>query len=62
MAKPDPAIYLVACERLAVAPGEAVFLDDREPAVDGARAVGMSAVLFRDNAQAIAEIEELLTG
>jgi epoxide hydrolase-like predicted phosphatase len=62
VAKPDPAIYLMACERLDVAPAEAVFLDDREPAVEGARAVGMSAVLFRDNAQAIAEIEALLKG
>jgi epoxide hydrolase-like predicted phosphatase len=58
--KPDPAIYLLACDRLGVRPQEAVFLDDKEIAVEGARAVGMSAVLFRDNAQAVAEIEELL--
>jgi epoxide hydrolase-like predicted phosphatase len=62
VAKPDPAIYLLACERLDVRPEEAVFLDDREPAVEGARAVGMAAVLFRDNAQAIGEIEALLGG
>jgi putative hydrolase of the HAD superfamily len=62
VAKPDPAIYLMACERLDVRPEEAVFLDDREPAVDGARAVGMAGVVFRDNAQAIAELEALLAG
>jgi epoxide hydrolase-like predicted phosphatase len=62
VAKPDPVIYLMACERLGVRPEEAVFLDDREPAIEGARAVGMSAVLFRDNAQAIGEIEKLLAG
>jgi putative hydrolase of the HAD superfamily len=62
VAKPDPAIYLLACERLGVRPAEAVFLDDAEIAVEGARAVGMAAVLFRDNAQAIGEIESLLAG
>ncbi|MDQ3902011.1 MAG: HAD-IA family hydrolase, partial [Actinomycetota bacterium] len=51
VAKPDPAACLLACERLGVAPEEAVFLDDREGAVAAARAVGMAAVLFRDNAQ-----------
>jgi epoxide hydrolase-like predicted phosphatase len=62
VAKPDPAIYLLACDRLGVRPEQAVFLDDREPAVDGARAVGMAAVLFRENTQAIGEIEALLAG
>ena len=60
--KPDPAIYLLACERLGVRPGEVVYLDDKEIAVEGARAVGMTAVRFRNNAQAIAEIERLLAG
>ena len=60
--KPDPAIYRLALDRLGVQPAEAVFLDDKELAVDGARAVGMAAVQFRDNAQAIAEIEALLAG
>jgi epoxide hydrolase-like predicted phosphatase len=59
-AKPDPAIYRLVCERLDVQPQEAVFVDDREGAVDGARAIGMTAVLFRDNAQAIGELEFLL--
>jgi putative hydrolase of the HAD superfamily len=58
--KPDPGAYLVACERLGVTPPEAVFLDDRQAAVDGARAVGMAAILFRDNAQAIADLEAVL--
>jgi putative hydrolase of the HAD superfamily len=60
LSKPDPRIYRLTCRRLGVRPAEAVFLDDAEPAVDGARAVGMQAVLFEDNAQAIAEIEALL--
>lgn len=60
MSKPDPRIYLLTCERLGVRPAEAVFLDDAQLAVDGARAVGMQAILFEDNAQAIAEIEARL--
>lgn len=60
LAKPDPASYRLACERLGVAPEEAVFLDDVPMAVDAARECGMHAVLFRDNEQAMAAIEELL--
>ena len=58
--KPDPAIYRLVCERLDVEPRHAVFVDDHEEALDGARAVGMHAVLFRDNAQVISELEALL--
>jgi FMN phosphatase YigB (HAD superfamily) len=62
VAKPDPVIYLEACRRLEVRPEEAVFLDDVEAAVEGARAVGMAAVVYRDNEQAITELEALLAG
>ena len=58
--KPDPRIYALACTRLDVAPGEMVFLDDNDVCVTGARDVGIHAVRFHDNAQAIAEIEKLL--
>jgi epoxide hydrolase-like predicted phosphatase len=60
MAKPDPRIYALACQRLGARPGETVFLDDTEPCVAGARDAGLHAVHYRDNAQAIAEIEKLL--
>ena len=59
--KPDPRIYALACTRLDVAPEEMVFLDDSDVCVTGARDVGIHAVRFRANAQAIAEIEKLLT-
>jgi epoxide hydrolase-like predicted phosphatase len=62
MSKPDPAIYALACERLGVSPPQVVFLDDYEPYVAGARLAGIHAVLYRDNAQAITDIEELLAG
>jgi len=60
MSKPDPAIYALACERLSVAAAQTVFLDDLEPYIEGARRAGLHAVLYRDNAQAIRDIEELL--
>jgi len=61
MAKPDPRIYALVCERLGARPGETVFLDDFEPCVAGAREAGIHAVHYRDTPQAIAEIERLLT-
>lgn len=60
VAKPDPEAYLEVCRRLDVAPQEAVFLDDRDVAVAAAADVGMAAVLFQGNAQAIADVEKLL--
>jgi len=39
--KPDPACYLLACERLGVAPGEAVVIGDSENDALAARAAGI---------------------
>jgi len=47
MAKPEPAIYLLAAERLGLEPSECVFVDDLDTNVEAARQVGMHAVLFR---------------
>jgi epoxide hydrolase-like predicted phosphatase len=60
LSKPDPAIYALACERLRVEPAQMVFVDDHEPWAAGARQAGIHAVLHRDNAQTISEIEALL--
>ena len=60
MQKPEPRFYALACERLGVRPAESLFLDDVEVCVAAARACGMRAILFRDNAQAIADIEACL--
>ena len=60
LSKPDPRIYELACDRLGVRPDEMVFLDDYDAAVEGARRLGIHAILFRDNTQAIADIEALL--
>jgi HAD superfamily hydrolase (TIGR01509 family) len=60
--KPDPAIYRLTCERLGVAPERCVFVDDVEVNCTAAAELGMAAVRFRDNAQAIAEIRAALGG
>jgi len=62
MSKPDPRIYALACARLDVRPHEMVFVDDADACVAGGRQAGLHAVRYRDNAQVIAEIEELLSG
>ncbi len=46
IAKPDPAIYLHTCDKLAVAPGEALFLDDKPENIQAAESVGIEAILF----------------
>jgi putative hydrolase of the HAD superfamily len=44
-AKPEPEIYALACGRLGVPPAAAVFVDDNEPNVRAAEAVGLRGVL-----------------
>jgi putative hydrolase of the HAD superfamily len=58
--KPDPRIYELTLERLGVAAEATVFVDDMEINCDAARALGIQAVHYRSNAQAIAEVEQLL--
>ena len=58
--KPEPAIYLLACERLGVEPADAVFVDDLRENCEGAEAVGMSAVLHRETSETVRRLEELL--
>jgi putative hydrolase of the HAD superfamily len=61
MRKPEPGIYRLTLERIgAVAPAECVFVDDTEANCEAARELGMSAVQFRGNDQAIVEIEQAL--
>ncbi len=47
MAKPEPKIYAIAAQRLALRPEECAFVDDLESNVEAARATGMAAVHFR---------------
>jgi putative hydrolase of the HAD superfamily len=58
--KPQPEIYLLACQRLGVEPADAIFVDDLRENIAGAEAVGMIGVLHRDPAATVAELENLL--
>jgi epoxide hydrolase-like predicted phosphatase len=60
MHKPQPEIYLLAADRLGLAPARCVFVDDLRENCAGAEAVGMTAILHRDPAETIARMEELL--
>lgn len=61
LAKPDPAIYLLACERLSVLPEEAVFVDDLPENAAAAADLGMHALHHvRDTGATIASIRDLL--
>jgi putative hydrolase of the HAD superfamily len=58
--KPEARIYELTLERIGLPAAACLFIDDLEPNIEGAEAVGMNAVHFRDNAQAIAEIRAAL--
>ena len=60
LAKPDPRIYQLMLERLGLGPAEAVFVDDFEDNVAGARWVGMQAVHFTSTPQAMAAVRSLI--
>jgi epoxide hydrolase-like predicted phosphatase len=61
MRKPDAHIYALTCSKLGVSPSEMVFVDDRSDNVETARGAGMQAILFSESAQAIAEIDNVLS-
>ncbi|HEY7440202.1 MAG TPA: HAD family phosphatase [Acidimicrobiia bacterium] len=49
MRKPDPRVYELTCDRLGIAPGASVFVDDNADNIAAARALGMQAVHFGDD-------------
>jgi putative hydrolase of the HAD superfamily len=57
--KPHPEIFRLALTRLDVPAAAAIFLDDAEPNVFGARSVGMSAVVHRDVATTRCAVADL---
>lgn len=58
--KPEPEIYLLAAERIGVAPEDCVFVDDLRENCAGAEAVGMTVVLHRGPERTLPELERLL--
>lgn len=57
--KPQPEIYQLLEKRYHLIPQECVFMDDMLPNVEGARAAGWNAILFRDKEQAQRELRKL---
>jgi epoxide hydrolase-like predicted phosphatase len=60
LAKPDPAVYQLTCDRLGVRPDELAYVDDVRVCVDAARELGIHAILFESNTQVITTLESLL--
>ena len=48
IAKPDPAIYRYALEKLGTQPAETLFIDDKAENVEAAVALGMKGIIFSD--------------
>ena len=60
--KPDPAIYTLTVERLGdLRPEDCLFVDDVEVNCQAAAELGMTAVQFRHNDQAIGEVRAALS-
>ena len=59
--KPEREIYELTCSRMAIAPTEAVFIDDNADNITAAREFGMEAVHFREDPwAALAELDAIL--
>ncbi|GAA1164188.1 hypothetical protein GCM10009630_72950 [Kribbella jejuensis] len=57
--KPEPEIFRLAAGRLGLEPAECVFVDDLQLNVDGARAVGMTAILHTEYDETRRALEDL---
>jgi putative hydrolase of the HAD superfamily len=60
LAKPDPAAYLLLCERLGVRPDECVFVDDLAENVAAAAELGFRVVVHHSAARTIAAVDAML--
>ncbi len=58
--KPDPAIYLMMCEKLGVEPAECVYLDDLGINCKPAAMLGMHAIKVTRGEQALADLSAVL--
>jgi epoxide hydrolase-like predicted phosphatase len=60
VAKPDRHIFELTWQRLGVQPKEMLFLDNTQGHVKAAQACGIHAILYKNNAQAIEAINQIL--
>jgi putative hydrolase of the HAD superfamily len=58
--KPDPRIFLLACDELGAEPSNVVFLDDIGSNLKTARELGMTTIKVVDADTALAELESVL--
>ena len=58
--KPDPAIYVLAAERVGVAPDRCVFVDDLGGNLKPAKALGMTTIRHVTASATIAQLKRLL--
>jgi putative hydrolase of the HAD superfamily len=57
--KPDPKIFHLTCERLGVDPAKCSFVDDIPANVEGARNLGMTAIVFTTTGEVIDRLRPL---
>jgi putative hydrolase of the HAD superfamily len=60
--KPDPAIFLLTCERLGLQPEQCLFVDDLRCNVDAAADLGMTTLQCKDPVAVADEVVEMLLG
>ena len=60
VAKPETRAYEIAAERLGVRPDECVFVDDPQRYLDGAQALGMHTILYKNFLEFRGQLEALL--
>lgn len=60
VSKPDPRIYQIACERLAIEPDEAVIIDDRQLNVAAGESIGMRGLVYTDLKQCQTTLDSML--
>ena len=60
--KPEAELFRLLLDRYGLKAGETVFFDDHLPNIEGANAVGIHAVLFRNAKDAEAEFRRLADG
>jgi len=58
--KPDAKIFQCALEQLRVKAAETLFIDDREKNVNGAKALGMHTILYKDRNQVFSDISQYI--
>lgn len=51
--KPSREIYELCCRKLACNPRNTLFLDDKKPNIDGAKAAGLQTILFAGDHKAV---------